>query len=783
MKESREPAHLYRFGLFEVDRQSRELRKQGRRVRLQDQPFQILCMVLDRAGAVVTREDLRQALWPGSVYLDFDHGLNNAIARLREALGDNAASPQFIETLPRLGYRFIYPVQRPPPAQIAPPAPDTKVGSEDSGVPQQTTRRRSVALVGGAVALATLAIGLWLGFRESAITRPGDPDSAKPSVAVLPFASLSADADDEYFADGLSEELLNQLARVRGLRVPGRASSFQYKGQRTSPGEIAKTLKVTYLLEGSVRRSGERVRITAQLTDARNGDPLWSETFERDFEDIFSIEDEIALSVVSALQVRLLEADEKQLRRRGTQDAEAYRLYLMGMSQLRGRSVRMNLQGARNKFEQAIALDPGFAAAHAGLASYHFTFTTVISEAPEENRQRGRAAAERAFALDPEGSESLRVMANFEMLQYRYRDEFEAYARAETLFRRAIEFEPTNSFAHFDYARAIQWYEPKLALQLFERATELDPQMPLVIGMAALTMSRLGMHDAARLRMQNLVARSGVGHSSRHISTFESYLGRLDLATAALENPNAQFLEVGSVLTLWGLYMSLGDRSAADGALREAADDPLSQVLRRAILDLTAGRREEAFALLDRERESYPVTRLLDLPAARLALIAGKYARARAMLEQRLPDLARGSGPIKAPRVLPALDLILAWSKTGRSDDARRLLDQVEAYLDGPEVPRLPLFTVQRAKAHLLAGRSHLAWQTLDRAYAEGFRMTCVLDLHPQPLFYFDCIDVDPVFSATRRNGQFDKWLARIQSDNRGQLERLRSHPGTDAAS
>jgi TolB-like protein/DNA-binding winged helix-turn-helix (wHTH) protein len=783
MKESREPAYLLRFGVFEVDRQSRELRKQGRRVRLQDQPFQLLCMVLDRAGAVVTREDLRQALWPGSVYVDFDHGLNNAIARLREALGDNAASPQYIETLPRLGYRFIYPVQSPPPVQIAPPAPDTQAGSEDPGVPKQTTRRRSVALVGGAVALAALAIGLWLGFRESAITRPGDPGSDEPSVAVLPFASLSADADDEYFADGLSDELLNQLARIRGLRVPGRTSSFQFKGRQTSPAEIAKTLKVTYLLEGSVRRSGERVRITAQLTDARNGYPLWSETFERDFEDIFSIEDEIALSVVSALQVQLLEADEKQLRRRGTHDAEAYRLYLMGMSQLRGRSVRMNLEGARNKFEQAIALDPGFAAAHAGLASYHFTLTTVISEAPEENRQLGRAAAERAFALDPEGGESLRVMANFEMLQYRFRDEFEAYARAEALFRRAIEFEPTNSFAHFDYARAIQWYEPKLALQLFDRAAELDPQMPLVIGMAALTMSRLGMHDAARLRMQDLVARSGVGHSSRHVSAFESYLGRLDLATAALENPNAQSLEAGSVLTLWGLYMSLGDRSAVDGALREAADDPLIQALRRAILDLTAGRREEAFALLDREREGYPLTRLLDLPAARLALIAGKNERARAILEQRLPDLARGSGPINAPRVLPALDLVLAWSKTGHSDDARRLLDQVEAYLDGPDAPRLPLFTVQRAKAHLLAGRSHLAWQSLDRAYTEGFRMTCVLDLHPQPLFYFDCIDVDPVFSAARRNGQFDKWLARIQSDNRGQLERLRSHPGTDAAS
>ncbi len=757
MDDSQERAQPIRFGVFEIDRASRELRKQGRRIRLQDQPFQVLRMLLERAGSVVTREELREALWPGSVYVDFDHGLNNAIARLRDALGDNAASPQYIETLPRLGYRFIYPLQDPPPP--AAPASDER-------------RAWSWHLTGYAAAAATvLALLLWLVLRDDAATPPGTA-----SVAVLPFVSLSADADDEYFADGLSDSLLNHLARVRGLRVPGRTASFYFKGRQEPAAEIAGHLGVSHLLEGSVRRAGNRLRIAARLTDAASGYQLWSQTFERDFGDLFEIEDEIALSVVSALKVELLESGAEQGLRRGTQSVEAYRLYLVGLSKLRARGVRLDREGARRHFEQAVALDPGYAAAHAGLASYRFNRATSSFDAPEENTRVGREHAERAYALDPKNADALRVMADFEILRFRYRDEFDGYVRAIGLFDRAVRSEPNNAYVHYDYARAVQWQDPKRALPLFERAAELDPEMPLAIGMAALSLLRLGMHDAARLRMEQMVARAGVDYGVRNIAVLESYLGRLDEAVRATRAGTPPFeFEAGTRVAMWGLHLSMGDRAGAIEVLREPTDDPLILALADAA-ELTAdGRHAAAFESLDRRRGDYPGTRLLDLPAARLALIAGRSGRAREILESRLPDLARGRGPITAPRVLPGLDLVRAWSQSGEPGKARELLQRIEAFLDGPDAPRLPLFTVLRARAHALAGRQDRAWEALDRAHAEGFRMTCVLDLHPHPLLYVDCIDADPVFATAPGSVQFRQWLARIHADNRRQFQQLQS--------
>jgi len=786
MPASQERAQFLGFGVFEVDRKARELRKQGRRIRLQDQPFLVLSMLLDRAGTVVTREELRAELWPGSVYVDFDHGLNNAIARLREALGDNATSPQYIETLPRLGYRFIYPVREQQPSPTAPPAPqtpETKVPPQPSATRPHTLRWGLATVIGAAAVVAMLLVGLWPGQRPAPTRPAADTTSVAPSIAVLPLVSLSSDIEDEYFADGLSEELLNQLARIRGLRVAGRASSFHFKGKSEPPAEIGRILQVEHLLQGNVRRSGDRVRITAMLIDARSGNHLWSETFERAFEDIFAIEDEIALSVASALQVQLAASDARQLRRSGTQDAEAYRFYLMGIAELRGHRGQQSVEDARSLFEQAIARDPGFAAAHAGLASYHFQGAAVSYLSPEEGARLGRTAAERAIALDPDGSEALRVMADFEMWRYRFLGDSAAYQRADALFRRATEVDPSNAFAHFDHGRAIQWCEPKRALRLFERSAELDPLATAGIGLAALAMSRIGMHEEAGLRLKQLVARSGEARNAHIIASFESYLGRLDHAATALQLPSPLSPRLVPRLLLWGVLVSLGDPATAAGVLHEAGNDPLTDALRTAALLGSEGRHAEAFEQLDRRRKEFPVSRVLDLPAARFALIAGQHERARALLEQRLPDVTNGGEPITAPRVLPALDLVLAWSQTGRSAEAERLLDRIEAFLDGPEAPRLPMFTVQRARAHALAGEADLARQALERAYTEGFRLTCALDLYPQPLLYVDCMDADPAFAEVRRSGEFDEWLARIRADNRLQLEQLRSRPADRAAS
>lgn len=757
-----ERAQFVGFGVFEVDLESRELRRQGRRVHIPEQPFRVLSVLLERPGAVVTRDELRKRLWPGSVYVDFDHGLNNAIARLRETLGDDAISPKFIETLPRLGYRFIHPLSPAPTPVTTPPAAKSRWPARYGG------------LAVAAAAFAVLAVAWW---RLSPGPEASAPEGA--SIAVLPFTSLSAAEEDEYFADGLSAELQNQLARIPGLRVIGRASSFQLRNRSQSTSAIAETLGVDHVLGGSVRRSDERIRVTAELIDARSGQQLWSETFERAFSDIFSIEDDIALAVATALRVRLFAADESALRRRGTRDPEAYRLYLMASARLRGLSVRQDIEGARQLFEQSISLDPSFAAAHAGLASYHNYVGAVVMRAPDEGARLGRTAAERAIALDPDGSEALRAMAEYEMWAFRFRGEADAYRRADALFRRAIEVDPSNASAYFDYARAIQWCEPERALRLFEKVIELDPLALAAVGLGALAMSRLGLHDAGRERLRLLEARSTQARHTAAVASFEAYLGHLDRAAEALARSTGPAL-LGPILQAWGIHMSIGDAATAAEILRRGGDDELIDALRTAALLGAEGRFADAHRHLESRRGRFPVSRVLDLPTARMALLAGNYEEARMLLEQRLQDFARGAEPVTAPHVLPALDLALAWSHTGRAAESERLLAKVAAFLDGPDAPRLPLFTVQRARAHALAGQPDLAAAALDRAYEEGFRMNCVLDLHPQPLLYVDCIDSDPAFAPLHRQGQFDAWLARVHAANRVQGQRLAHVAATD---
>lgn len=730
----------------------------------------MLALLLERAGDVVTREELRQKLWPSSVFVDFDHGLNNAIARVREALGDPATTPRFIETLPRLGYRFICPVVTIPP-------PDEDTPAEATVRASSAARRISPRVIIVAAILIALVTGIlvsqWLARPrlDSAPARAGL--TKEPSIAVLPFVNVSPDVENEYFADGLSDELLGKLAGIRGLRVAGQTSSFYFKGKREQPSVIAQALKVNYLLEGSVRRDGGRVRVTAQLIDGASGYHLWTQQFDRDFSDIFQIQEDIALAVAAAMPVKLLAADERRLRKRGTQDAEALRLYLMGLALLKGISVRQDLQAAKELFDRAIARDPDFAAAHAGLAHYYFTRAWARLVDVEEGAQLGRAAAARAEALDPESSEALQAHANFEMWRYRITGKFDAYLAAQKAYRRAIELDPWDHYIFFDYGRAMLWHEPDLAQSLFERAGELDPLARIAQGASAVALSLRGSHDLARKRVQALSHQPPDRRLALVAAGLEQELGRLDEAAVLLRGAlPADY--VGTSIQLWGLYMSLGDTVAAQEVLQNASGSPLSKVLAGAARLTMHGRYTDAFEYLDRRRPDFPTSHVLDVPLARIALIADKPERARAILEERLPDLLAGVAPVCPSNLMPALDLAAAWNATGRSTQARNLLARVAAFLDGPAAPQWPLFIFQRARTHALAGEPALANDALDRAYAAAFRMTWAPDLIPQPLLYIDTIAVDPALATLRTTARYQSWLERTQADNARQLAQLK---------
>lgn len=783
MRESIETSQIFRFGIFEVDARAHELRKQGVRIRLPEQAFQTLRYLLERAGDVVTRDELRQKLWPSSVYVDFDHGLNNAIARVREAIGESAGTPRFIETLPRLGYRFICPVESLPTAArtiviaatVADDAPPVASIPPTHSVPRWNTRWRLVTagIVAVLAALALLA-GVWLARRLADETRTASLPK-EPSIAVMPFIDMSGEPEKEHFGGGLSEELLDKLASIRGLKVVGRTSSSYYKDKQVPLPVIAEKLKVSHLLEGSVRRSGSRVRVTVQLIDAHDGYHRWSHTYDREFADIFQIQEEIARAVAAALQVQLLDSDEARLRSRGTRDADAYRLYLIA------REV-WSTPREKELLKQALARDPQFAAAHAGLADHYFRAAWMWLDEPDESIRLSRAAAERAVALDPELGEALVARANAESLQGRFRGDSKAYARALQDFRRAAELDPSNSRVFFSYARAVEWDEPQLAQSLYARSLELDP---LGTGMhkPAFMLSRRGLHDAARERLQKLIAQDADPNKSNFklaMGMLEKDWGRLDDAVNFLiswERDN-EFFEPYFSKVVWSLYMSLGDRAAAREEVEHPGNEVEEALCEAAALNMDA-RFDEALESLDSHRQAFPLSRVLDLPTARQALITGHGERALPILKARLPDLARGVAPVTARNVIPALDLAAAYAGTGRQPAAKQLLGRIAAFLDGADAPRLPMFVYLRARTHALAGEPDLALRALERAYDNGFRMIWALDIEPQPLLYIDSIDVDPAFAGLRSDLRYKRWRERIRIDNARQLERVRAREAT----
>jgi TolB-like protein/DNA-binding winged helix-turn-helix (wHTH) protein len=772
---SQDRPQFYRFDVFEVDVLAHELRKEGVRVRLQEQPFQILLLLLDRAGKVVTRDDLRQRIWPSNVFVDFDHGLTNAMARLRDALGETASMPRFIETVQRVGYRFLQRVECVQGEDVATNAtPSPPSSNVQPAARPLWSRRKRLALavsVAAALSIAALLSVAPRHAREGANTA-AEGTEPEPSLAVLPFVNLGSDAEDDGFSDGLTEEVSTKLAEIRGLKVVARTDSYRFKGTKEPAAAIAKALHVNHLLEGSVRRSGDHLRITAQLIDARERQSVWSQTFDEDAGDIFRIQEDIAFAVAAALKVSLFNADALRVRRRGTSDPEAYRLYLIAQAQLTGRTRVPDTGETKRALDEAIRRDPNFSLAYAALARYYLSRTSSLPDV-DENMRLSAAAAERAVALDPNASEAQQAQANVEFRRYRFRDDYQAYVAATRDMQRAIELDPTNGLAFDDFGRAILWDDPQLALSLFEREVQLDPSCIGGNIMVAVLLGSRGQLDTARKRCAEQNERSPDDTVCRMaIATLETYFGNFPTAVDLLQ---ASVKSTGGAarIQLWSVFLSMGDADAARQWLDFGGnrfEKPLSDAARFAM----DGRYAQAFDVLQRGRASLPQSNLLDLPAEKFALLSGNARQALAILEQRVPDLARGIEPISARNLLPALDLATALILTGATDDANALLKRITMYLDGATDLRLPMFAFERARADALAGQPEAALRDLDRAYDEGLRTTWAIDLRPQSMLYIDPISADPAFDTLRKDQRFSQWMHRIAADNAHQLEELR---------
>jgi TolB-like protein/DNA-binding winged helix-turn-helix (wHTH) protein/Flp pilus assembly protein TadD len=484
MTDASDPPKRFRFAVFEADLDLGELTRLGRRVPLQDQPFRVLAMLLRKPGELVTRESLRRELWPQAI-VDFDHGVNKAISKIRDALGDSSENPRFVETIPGRGYRFLADVKAidaSPPLDataravvaIDPPAPIADTLPIPVAAPADRRRMRAIVAI-GLVAIA-VAIGIAVALRAPNTASTTSVASTPTSLAVLPFENLTHDPAQDYFADGMTDELITSLGQIRALHVISRTSAMSYKGAHRKLADIARELKVDTVVEGSVLRAGDRVRITAQLIRLPADEHIWAHSYEGDVGDTITLQRDVAQAIVRQVGASLTQPELRALSTAQRVEPEALEAYLKGRYFF-NRRTRDGLGKAIESFERAIAIDPGYAAAYSGLADTYalagdWEYAIL---APADAFARSREAAMKALALDDTLADAYTSLALTSDL-YAW-----DWSAAEASYRRALQLNP-------GYASAHQWYAWHLLLMgrtdeglaELRTAAALDPVSPII---------------------------------------------------------------------------------------------------------------------------------------------------------------------------------------------------------------------------------------------------------------------------------------------------------------
>ncbi len=434
-------SRVVRFDIFELDVRAGELRKAGVKLRLQGQPIQVLATLLNNAGELVTREELRAQVWPAETFVDFDHSLHNAIARLRETLGDSAGTPHYIETLPRRGYRFIGTVERIGIEESPLSAPNEP--SREAPVVPLRRRPRAIHMIALVVILVIAALLILL---HSRAHRAAATASVR-SIAVLPLDNFSGDPAQEYFVDGMTDELITDLAKIGGLRVISRTSVMRYKGTRKALPQIAQELNVDGIIEGSVMRSGQRVRITAQLLYGPTDKHLWAETYERDLGDVLSLQSEVSRAIAQQVRAQVTPQQQARFGTARPVNPEAYDAYLRGRYYLSNQfTMPQPLHMAKTYFEEAVQKDPGFALAHSGLADAYLYSAIFRQVSPESAYRPAEEALRHALTLDDSIGEAHDTLA---VLSWRYSWDWKAVERE---LNEAIALAPSYICAHEDRA-------------------------------------------------------------------------------------------------------------------------------------------------------------------------------------------------------------------------------------------------------------------------------------------------------------------------------------------
>jgi TolB-like protein/DNA-binding winged helix-turn-helix (wHTH) protein/Tfp pilus assembly protein PilF len=592
------PGRLH-FGVFEVDRRAGELRKQGLRVRLQEQPFQVLVLLLERAGEIVTREELQKKLWPADTFVDFDHGLNKAINKIRDALSDSAESPRFVETVARRGYRFIAEVK----AEDVPSASDRARSDESSrGVEQQhKAGQKQIAsakkwkILGGVLALAAAIVVAWT------IRARYHTSSEIHSLAVLPLESLSGDASQDYFADGMTDELITDLSQISALRVISRTSVMRFKKTHKPLVEIARELGVDAVVEGTVLRSGDRVRITAQLIEAPADKHRWAQSYAGDVRDTLALQSQVAREIAEQIRIQLNPQEQATLKAKKVVNPESYESYLRGRFFWNKRTAD-GLNMAVAYFRQAIEEDPSDARAYSGLADTYALLGDwqYAVMTPMEALPKAKAAASKALELDNTLGEAHNSLA-FCLDGFDW--DFEG---GEKEFRRAIEQNPGYATAHHWYA----WHLALLgkndeAISEMKKALSLDP-LSLIINADLAELLLIAHHTEESIEQSRKTIELDPNFAMAHNQLAQGFLQKRMYREAIGELQKAIELSKGSPSCLANLaraYAASGERKKALellGELKKRSSPGYSLAPEIAAIYAALGDKEQAMNWLER---------------------------------------------------------------------------------------------------------------------------------------------------------------------------------------
>ena len=528
---------VFRFGSFEADLGASELRRNGIRLKLQSQPFRVLALLLQRPGQILTREELQQELWPSGTFVDYEQGLATAVNKARDALGDSSANPRFIETVPRCGYRFIAPVTTVLRESPVPTLPARSPGG---------SRRIRIYVLAAVAALASLVLAGWL------LHKPYSRHIE--SLAVLPLENLSGDPAQEYFADGMTDELIADLGKISQVRVISSGSAARYKGTRKAVSEIARELGADAVVEGTVLRSGKRVRITAQLIDADKEQHLWAQSFECDLGDVLGLQDDVARAIAGQVRARLPANDPALPGKAGTVDPRAHDLYLQGRYYWRQRTKESE-QAGLEYFLQAVTQDPNYARAYAGIADSYLVLGAHGRMAPAEAFPKAREAARMALHIDDNLAEAhtslgwIKAFVDWD------------WPGSDREFRRAIALQPQYPTAH-------HWYSHYLAavgqlddsLAEIRKAHQLDPFEVNIDDWLGTILYDVGRYDEAIAQRQKMIEL--YPHTApaqfNEISTILGKQGKLNAAVESQSKSHTLSGDPEFAETLQQVYASAG---------------------------------------------------------------------------------------------------------------------------------------------------------------------------------------------------------------------------------